>query len=275
MLGANTTLKILFENRAVKIDYNNIKYLCIADLHLGFELDYLRKGVRHIEQQSFEIIYKVSALLESHSTDVLLLLGDVKHTITRTTNYEKRLLDAFFEKIIGEKDLSVLIVRGNHDGHLDYEIPKKYNQRVKILSSLKLGKISLFHGHKKPLAKESQAPYWIMGHIHPSILLKDKFNNFTKEHVFLELNLSEQDIKSLSDNKIIENYLINKKILVLPPFNWYLAGYSLNLPRIRTTEKTKKELGYIGSIIQRVPELTKIYLLDGTYLTTLDKIYLK
>ena len=265
-------MKILFEDRAVELQHNKTKYLCIADLHLGFELDYLRKGARHIEKQSFEIVDNLYLLLEKQHADVLLLLGDIKHTITRTTNYEKKVLQYLFEKIITESGLSVILLKGNHDGALI--ISEKYLMNIKILSELQLGDVFLFHGHKKPRTIGSSAPYWIAGHIHPSVLLKDKFNNFLKKHVFLELSLLESNTQSLNTVNILENYLINKKILVLPSFNKYLAGYALNILRNNTLNNTKKELGYIGTLIKKNSHITKVYLLDGTYLTTLDKLSL-
>jgi hypothetical protein len=75
---------------AVTIDASSTRYLVVADLHVGYELELSSKGIRvppHEERVARELV----RLGEETGSQVLVLLGDVKH---RVAGYSWRHLGA-------------------------------------------------------------------------------------------------------------------------------------------------------------------------------------
>ena len=67
---------------------NDIRILVVADTHFGAETQLARHGL-HIKSSSEERLSRLLACVDESGCDLLLLLGDVKHSIPVTTRQEK------------------------------------------------------------------------------------------------------------------------------------------------------------------------------------------
>jgi len=124
----------LIENEPALILRGRIRYLVVADLHLGLVRFYDEFVVRRIEE-----------IAEKMRVDEIVILGDLKHRI----GYDWRV-----QKMV--ENLDFTLVKGNHDGGLKGE------------REIHIGKFHLIHGHVKP---KEVGKNLIAAHSHPSINL--------------------------------------------------------------------------------------------------------
>ena len=103
----------LIENeRCAKVD----EYLVIADLHIGYEGELLKRG--YSVPKLIDIFLKdIRRLKDKTNTSRLIILGDVKHKIPRITIEEKYDIPFFFRKLSEMFD-EIIITKGNHDGYI-------------------------------------------------------------------------------------------------------------------------------------------------------------
>jgi putative SbcD/Mre11-related phosphoesterase len=161
------------------------KVLVVADLHLGL-----------VEFYDKPLIEKLNILAEIAKADEILVLGDLKHRIWKSSR---------IEKIIQTFEIPITLVKGNHDGRLDC---------LEVLSSrgIRIGKFGLFHGHAMPDEDVMQAKTMIFAHAHPSVLIRDYIGG-TKVRVWL---FGEFD---------------GKDVVVMPAFNDLCASTAVNLEK--------------------------------------------
>ncbi len=184
------------------------KILLVADLHIGF-IDFYDK----------KIIEKLKNLAESVEADEIIVLGDIKHRIGRYSR---------LEKLFGEFDVPLSVIKGNHDGGLDC---------FEVLSSrgIRIGRFGLFHGHALPNDDVMEADVLIFAHAHPSVLIEG-----VKVRVW------------------IFGEFEGKKVVVMPAFNDLCASTPVNIEKpagfmfkrwdYRSAEAIMLDGTYLGSI---------------------------
>ncbi len=139
-----------------------------ADLHLGIEYELWLGGVS-IPSQTGKILERLLRSLDEIKPDKLLLLGDVKHNVPRTSWQEKKEIPRFLESL--SKKAKVEIVLGNHDSDLASMAPA--GVRVRPSSGFVLDDVGYFHGHTWPDQKILGADLLVAAHLHPAVRLKD------------------------------------------------------------------------------------------------------
>lgn len=247
-------MKFLTNNPALYV--NEIKTLIITDLHIGFEYELTKSGIRIHKQieKFFETINKLHKLTGALQ---LIILGDVKHKVPGMTIQEIKDISKFFEnlKTIFQK---VIVTQGNHDADLHYILPED----VKLYDSrgFKLGKYGFFHGHAWPSKTLMKCDYLFMGHIQPSIQFEDKLGYRSRQQIWLKSKLEHVVIKK--KYKIDSTGKLN--IIILPSFNSLLG--SLNV-----MEKEDLSGPLSKSKAMNLDDM-RTYLLDGTYLGLLKNI---
>ncbi|HML02379.1 MAG TPA: metallophosphoesterase, partial [Candidatus Bathyarchaeia archaeon] len=102
---------------ALLLQSNRQRTLIIADLHLGWEVALAEKGI-HVPSQMPKLLQRLISVIEQTRPHMLLLLGDIKHTITKTATEEWRDIPDFFETLT-KKVADIRIILGNHDGNLE------------------------------------------------------------------------------------------------------------------------------------------------------------
>ena len=166
-------------------------YLIISDLHIGLERELEEKGYI-IPNLSKEFEKRIKRI--KNGSKKLILLGDVKHSIT----YEDIPEVKGFIKKMKEIFEKVIIIKGNHDGGL------------KTIDEYNVDNIKFIHGHMWP--KDLKEEILVMGHSHPSFTLPSgrKIPCWWIGHL----------------EKIEKYKIMNvKKVIVVPSFNEWILGY--------------------------------------------------
>jgi len=276
-------LKLLLPHPAALIKTGKTKNLVIADPHLGWEMALQEKGI-HVPSQTPKLLKKLTALLSRHKPDTLLILGDVKYTVVKTEPGEWHDIPDFFTEL--KRHISdIAIVRGNHDANLEPLLP----ENIKLLPATGtiIDDVGLFHGHKWPSPTLLKCKTLIMGHLHPVVVFRDPTGFKITRQVWVKAKCNTNQLSKtlLQKHKIkiedtpeatVKKHYNFKpqtaQIFIMPSFNDFLGGRSINETRSR------KELGseaLIGPVLRSQAvdvDNSELYLLDGTYLGTLNQL---
>jgi hypothetical protein len=263
---------------AILIKKQKTKTLVIADLHIGWEMALSEKGI-HVPTQTPKLLKKLKDILVIHKPEKLLVLGDVKHTVATAELGEWQDIPEFFTQI--KKMMpNVSVIRGNHDGNLEPLLP----EGVKLLPStgVSIGDVGLFHGHRWPSPTLLRCKTWVMGHVHPVIVFRDPAGFKITRQVWIKIScdtikltkilLQKHKIKveNTPEKTLRENYKITpktRKLFIMPSFNDLLGGRPLN--ERKTSERIVGPILRSDAVNLRDAE---VYLLDGTFLGTLNQL---
>ncbi|MBS7615573.1 metallophosphoesterase, partial [Candidatus Bathyarchaeota archaeon] len=162
-------LSLLSPEGAFLLSTDSERVMVISDLHIGWEVALAEEGV-HVPSQTRRLFERLKGLLVSQKPDRLIVLGDVKHTVSKIDFEEWRDVPWFFEetcKVVPK----VQVVPGNHDGDLEALLPES----VELLSprGIVLGDVGLFHGHTWPEIGMLSCIMLVAGHVHPVVVFSD------------------------------------------------------------------------------------------------------
>lgn len=271
-------IKPLFPFPALIIESSE-RVLVVADLHIGWELSLKDHGI-YLPSQIHKLQKKLVHIIQEVRPDRLIILGDVKQTITRISIEEWRMIPKFFETL-QEYLKDIVVVLGNHDGNLEPLTPST----IKIIppSGMTIGsspQIGLIHGHAWPAPEVISSDILVMGHIHPVFWFKDRLGLWIVQQVWIKTkgigeNLARAYLKYLKVKNVrkpldvfkqrVGTTIKDPEIIVVPAFNDLIGGVSIN----------KLERRLLGPLLRsRGVEMkqAEIYLLDGTYLGILKNI---
>jgi len=275
-------LTLLLPYPAALVKAGPKRTLVIADPHIGWENALQEKGI-HIPSQTPRILNKLLALLEEHKPDHLLIIGDVKFTVVTTEAGEWHDIPDFFTELQHHvSDISV--IRGNHDANLEPLLP----ENVKLLpaTGVIVGDIGLFHGHKWPSPTLLKCRTLVMGHVHPTVVFRDPsgFKLSNQAWVKAKCNTEELSKTLLQRHKVkIEGTTeatlkkhfgftpSTSEVIIMPSFNDFLGGRAMN----ETRAGKEGQATMIGPMLRSGMldlDNAEIYMLDGTYLGTLDQL---
>ena len=276
-------LSLLLPHPAAMVKTEKTKTLLIADPHIGWEMELQEKGI-HVPSQTPKILNKLTAILSKYKPKQLVIVGDVKYTIVSSELGEWHDVPDFFAKLqsyIGD----VAIVRGNHDANIEPLLP----ENVKLLpaTGIVIGDVGVFHGHKWPSPALLGCKTLIMGHLHPVVVFRDPAGFKVTRQVWMKVNCDTEALAKILLQKhkvkiegsvaetLQKHYnvrLKSKEIFIMPSFNDFLGGRPVNETRPR------KEIGsgaLIGPVLRSEAvdvDNAELYLLDGTYLGTLNQL---
>ena len=274
---------MLWPYPAVMVKTKKTKTLLIADPHLGWEMELQKKGI-HIPSQTPKILTKLTAILDKYKPQQLVIVGDVKYTVVSSELGEWHDVPDFFMKLcshIGD----IAIVRGNHDANIEPLLPE--NVTILPASGAVIGDVAVFHGHKWPSPALLGCKSLVMGHLHPVVVFRDQAGFKITRQVWMMANCDSESLAKIllqKHNVKIEGSIAqtlkkhynvslrSKEILIMPSFNDFLGGRPVNETRPR------KELGneaLIGPVLRSEAldvDNSELYLLDGTYLGTLNQL---
>jgi len=227
------------------------KALVVSDLHIGIELDFLRKGV-HLPSQVDGLLERLRRLAKTERHRTLYLLGDVKHTVVGARRWERREIPRFFEGLkewFGE----IHVIRGNHDGHLRELLPEGIQFHEP--SGLRLKEVGMFHGHTWPSAEVMGAKHLLIGHNHPGLRFEDSRGFGSVHRCWLRMPVLRSDRYPHVPNEAI----------FLPSFSEYTGMSPVN-----RTDATL--LGPLFRAGQLPLAEAQAYLLDGVHLGRLREL---
>jgi len=276
-------LNLLLPNPAAIAKSGKTKTLLIADPHLGWEMQLQEKGI-HIPSQTSKILNKLTAIICKYKPDRLVILGDVKYTVVSHEYGEWQDIPDFFRKlqdIIGK----IAIVRGNHDANLEPLLPES----IELLPATGeiIGDVGVFHGHKWPSPALLGCKTLVMGHLHPVVVFHDPAGFKMTRQVWMKTKVDSEGLAKIllkkagikMENSVTEtlrkHYSVKLKaseLYIMPSFNDFLGGRPVNETRQR------KDIGsetLIGPVLRSEAvdvDNAELYLLDGTFLGSLNQL---
>jgi len=276
-------LNLLLPHPCAIVKTPKTKTLLIADPHLGWEIQLQEKGI-HVPSQTSKILNKLTSIITEYKPDRLVILGDVKYTVVSHEFGEWRDIPDFFYKL-SSCIASIAVVRGNHDANLEPLLPE--NVELLPATGAVIGDVGVFHGHKWPSPALLGCKALVMGHLHPVVVFRDPTGcKITRQvwmkakcdvEAFAKILLKKNSVKiegSVVDT-LKKHYGVRPKatdIYIMPSFNDFLGGRPVNETRPR------KEIGseaLIGPVLRSEAvdvDDAELYLLDGTYLGTLNQL---
>jgi putative SbcD/Mre11-related phosphoesterase len=274
---------LLLPHPASMVKADKTRTLLIADPHIGWEMELQEKGI-HVPSQTGKILSKLVAVISEYKPDRLVILGDVKYTVVSSELGEWQDIPEFFKKLQSHvSDIS--IVRGNHDANLEPLLPE--NIQLLPATGAAIGDVGVFHGHKWPSPVLLGCKTLVMGHLHPVVVFRDPTGCKMTRQVWMRANLngealalillqkSRVKIEGSVEETLRKQFGIKLKaseLYIMPSFNDFLGGRPINETRPR------KEIGaeaLIGPVLRSEAvnvDDAELYLLDGTYLGTLNQL---
>ena len=150
--------------------------MVVADLHLGCEAALEYKGLSIPRVQTRKISEYLSEMISTYSPDELVIAGDLKHNFSRNLVQEWRDVAEFVRTFADT--VSLRIIRGNHDYYLGAILAE---HDLRMVPELAVGRFIVAHGHRMP----SRSERVIIGHVHPSMTLRDDTGAQFKSSCFL------------------------------------------------------------------------------------------
>jgi len=206
-----------------------------------------------IPSQTKKILSLLKGYLEMTRPDRLLILGDLKHNVPKTSWQERREVPDFLSQLSAR--VRVDIVSGNHDSNLADMAP--LGVRVHPASGIVREGRGYFHGHTWPEEKVVRSSLMIAAHLHPAVRLKDPLGNSQSYPVWARAPIKREAIE--------EHYgfASSGEVIIMPAFNPLCGGLALNEP----AEDMRGPLLAMADM-----ERARLYLLDGTDLGLLADI---
>jgi putative SbcD/Mre11-related phosphoesterase len=272
-----SSLKPIGSEPALLLRKGSERIVVVGDLHIGWEVSLSQQGI-HVPSQTSKMLQRLMAIVEKEHPTRMVMLGDVKHSVTGVELAEWRDVPEFFEALVKLVPCIQIIV-GNHDGNLEPLTPSK----VELLSATGIalwGRFGLLHGHAWPSPEILGCETMILGHLHPAVTLRDALGyRLTKPawvmapcdaKKLLRGTLKAAGVKPKGDlEKQLEDIFHVKlkvsRCVFVPPFNDFLGGRPVNSKR---TEETQAGEG-LGPLIRSGAvdmNNAEVHLLDGTYL---------
>lgn len=241
----------LHEGPALLIE-NSMRVLVIADLHFGAETGFAQSGV-HIPSNSPGRMERMLSCIHATNPDLLVLLGDVKHSIPMTSRQEYTELPYILRTI--RKEVPLRVTPGNHDGGLQRFLEK--DELLPINGALIDG-VGYLHGHTFP-APELQGHLMVVGHHHTVIHLYDEVGCALRSHpAYLLARLDAGCLKMPAGKETLET-----RALFMPAFFELAGGLDIR-------ELQKSKLSPLSRCIRE--EGAEVFLNDGTYIDTLTSL---
>jgi putative SbcD/Mre11-related phosphoesterase len=276
-------LKLLWPNPAALVKSEKTKILLIADPHLGWETSLQEKGI-HVPSQTDKILNKLIAIISKYKPQELVILGDVKYTVISSEIGEWHDVPDFFAKL-QEYVASIAIVRGNHDANLEPLLPE--NIELLPATGAIIGDIGVFHGHKWPSPALLKCKTLVMGHLHPVVVFRDPAGFKITRQIWMKANCNTEAFGKILLQKhnirvegtvaetLRKHYDVSlkaKEIFIMPSFNDFLGGRPVNETRPRKEIGTESLIGPVLRSEAVDVDNSELYLLDGTYLGTLNQL---
>ena len=170
----------LYSGGAALITSENV--LVVADMHLGCEAALEYEGLSIPRVQTKKIEEYMLRTIEQVSPRRLVVAGDLKHNFSRNLVQEWNDVSKFVARL---RELErIEVVKGNHDNYLG-AILSQYG--IPLRKETTVGGIRVVHGHT---GNRKKVPT-IIGHVHPSIRIRDKVGASLKDVCFLHDPVSE------------------------------------------------------------------------------------
>lgn len=148
----------------------------ISDLHLGFEEEMNLHGLFLPKLQRDHVESMVDRIIDRYKIEKLIINGDFKHEFSKNLPQEWEDIKHFVDRY--RKQVKLIFVRGNHDNYL-MTILK--NRNIELHETYETEKYYIYHGDRDRSLKKLT----ILGHEHPSFVLRDRIGGVFKVPAFI------------------------------------------------------------------------------------------
>ena len=139
------------------------RLLIVADLHFGIEADLAAHGL-HFRSRSAERVERLLKIIDTADPDMLILLGDVKHSIPSLTRQEFNELPGILEAI--RSRIPMKVFPGNHDIGIERYLN---SSEIQQKDGAVIDGVGYLHGHTYP-SPLLTGHLMVIGHHHPQSL---------------------------------------------------------------------------------------------------------
>jgi len=143
--------------------------LAVADVHLGFEQELANRGI-NIPMKTDELIARLTGILQESGAKRLVILGDIKHHIAVPKGPEVFAVPRFLSAMESKVE-DIHVVPGNHDGGLEAFTSRRIVMHE--TSGFDFGQSWVAHGSANLHPEAKNKKQVIIGHVHPSVRLRD------------------------------------------------------------------------------------------------------
>ncbi len=272
------SLKQIGSEPALLLRRGKERIIVMGDLHIGWEVTLSRQGI-HVPSQTSKMLSRLREIIRNEKPTRVIMLGDVKHSVSGAELEEWRDVPEFFEEL-AKLVPCIQVVLGNHDGNLEPLTPSS----VELIPSTGIAlwkKFGLIHGHAWPAPELLECETLILGHLHPAITLRDALGYRLTKPVWIiapcdvrklipgVLKAANVAVKTSNPLQILnERFHVKpsvRRCVFIPPFNDFLGCRPVNSKRIEETHAGEG----LGPVVRSGSvdlENAEIHLLDGTYL---------
>ncbi|MCL4356994.1 MAG: metallophosphoesterase [Candidatus Thermoplasmatota archaeon] len=148
----------------------------ISDLHLGFEEEMNMNGLFLPKLQRDHVEGIVQTIVDRYSPEKVIINGDFKQEFRRNLSQEWDDVIHFIDRFAGEAEL--IFVRGNHDNYLQTILSRRNITQIDYYED---DNYFIYHGEKDMGLKKTT----ILGHEHPSLVLRDRVGGIYKVPAFV------------------------------------------------------------------------------------------
>jgi len=227
------------------------RLLVVADLHFGIEADLAAHGL-HFRSRSAERLERLLKIIDAADPEMLVLLGDIKHSIPSLTRQEFNELPGILDALRSRVPLKVF--PGNHDIGIERYL---LDTELQPKDGAVLDGVGYLHGHMYP-SPLLAGHLIVIGHHHPQLSLRDEVGCALQTPAYLRAGL---DLEKLGLETDPEN-ITPTRVLFMPSFN-EIAGYDIF--RI-----IKNPFSPLSRCMKK--EEAEIILADGTYIGPLSSL---
>jgi putative SbcD/Mre11-related phosphoesterase len=226
------------------------RLLIVADLHFGIEADLAVHGL-HFRSRSTDRLERLMKIIDRADPDMLVLLGDIKHSIPSLTRQEYVELPVILETL--RSRITLKVFPGNHDIGIESYLR---DTELQPKEGAILDGVGYLHGHMYP-SPHLAGHLMIIGHHHPLLLIKDEVGCALQTPAYLR---AELDVGKLGMNMTTE--APPTRVLFMPSFNEIAGNDILQIVR--------NPFSPLSRFMKK--EDAEIILADGTYIGSLSSL---
>jgi putative SbcD/Mre11-related phosphoesterase len=191
---------------------NKEKALVVGDLHIGLNLKFRERGL-HFQNATNRLAEKLLKAYEASNAKSIVILGDIKESITSPSFGEYKEIKTFFDAMRG---IDIKVVKGNHDGGIE-NVLKNVGFESNVSKEFIIGGVALTHGNTWPSEEAMNSRYLVIGHGHFAVRRDSGI-----EKIWFTAPVSK------GAKKRYEKYNKREKLVVVPPFNELIMGSTLD-----------------------------------------------
>ncbi|MEM0140398.1 MAG: metallophosphoesterase [Ferroplasma sp.] len=188
-------IKDVFISDLYCVYLQDISAVVISDLHLGFEEEMNLHGLFLPRLQRDHVEKMVDQIIDRYSPEKIIINGDFKQEFSRNLPQEWDDINHFIDRYKNQS--SLIYIRGNHDNYL---VTILKSNGIELYDYYETGKYYIYHGDRDMGFKKLT----ILGHEHPSIVLRDRIGSMFKMPAFV--------------------YNDDQKILITPAMSFFSSG---------------------------------------------------